>query len=448
MFIKIGVALSVMAKYVQRRGDSFQFCMRVPSHLHKAYGKERIRISLNTTEAATAFREAEKLARKYEAEFKVLADGVKATPADLVVAGEALADQYDLGTFIDFVAEPLRRLYANGDEHIHDLASPSDYLSPQQVKALEVLQTRATPQSHMLSDAFDVYMRSHQRGNDATFVTKQKRDWDTLIDVIGNIEFDKLSRDHSRHVIDVLSKQGKKTATVRRTVTVLSAVAASAIREWSLVRTNPFEKVAIQGEGKDAKETTVAGTTQLKQIVQAMRPLTTSAPALLALMQLEMGTRIGELAGLAVSDVVLDHEVPHIVIREQPWRTLKTKVSIRHVPLMGVALEAVKHALTLPRKSNGYDQGQGLFSQYAKPKGNDSASAAVNKRIKKWGLSSHSFRHTMEDRLREVGCPEDVRNAIQGHTNGSAAEQYGKGHSLKVKQGWLQKVVLSTDTAI
>jgi integrase len=160
-------------------------------------------------------------------------------------------------------------------------------------------------------------------------------------------------------------------------------------------------------------------------------------------MQLEIGARIGELSGLAVDDV-FDHEIPHIVIQKRPWRTLKTKVSERCVPLVRVALEAVKHALALPRNGHGEDKGKGLFEQYAHERGNDSASAAVNKRLNPWGITSHWFRHTMEDRLREAGCPEDVRNSIQGHTNGSAAEKYGMGHSLRTMREWMEKVALPT----
>ena len=42
-------------------------------------------------------REGEKLARKYQAEFKALANGIKARPEDTAIAGKALAEQYGLG---------------------------------------------------------------------------------------------------------------------------------------------------------------------------------------------------------------------------------------------------------------------------------------------------------------------------------------------------------------
>lgn len=439
MLIKIGAALSVMAQYIQRRGDTFQFCMRVPVHLHRHYGKQRIRVSLSTKDELKAAREGETLARKYRAEFKVLTEGAKATPADAALAGQALAEQYDLSTFIEHVIEPLRAEYAKGDDTVYEIAAPSEYLPPIQMEAWKTL---ANANGTKLTNAFDLYLKTHQRGKEPAFIDKQQRDWKTLTAIVGDIEFDSLSRVHARKVVDVLIQQGKKTTTVRRTITNLSAVTAAAIRELAVVRTNPFEKLGIQGEGQDAKESVVANPAQLNQIVDTMRNETVSAPALLTLMQLELGARIGELSGLAVTDVVLDHETPHIIIQKQPWRTLKTKVSERNVPLVGIALEAVRHALALPRDASGEDQGKGLFQQYARERGNDSASAAVNKRLKPWGMTSHSFRHTMEDRLREAGCPEDIRNAIQGHTNGSAAEQYGKGFSLKVMCQWMRKAAL------
>ncbi|WP_147376800.1 hypothetical protein [Noviherbaspirillum saxi] len=99
-------------------------------------------------------------------------------------------------------------------------------------------------------------------------------------------------------------------------------------------------------------------------------------------------------------------------------------------------MEALKTALNLPHG------GKGLFDQYAKSRGNDLASAAVNKRLKKWGITSHSFRHAMKDRLREAGCPKDIRDAIQGHVSGDVADNYGQGHTLKTMQKWLLSVAV------
>jgi hypothetical protein len=45
------------------------------------------------------------LARKYQVEFKSLSDRATAPPADAMLAGQALAEQYTPEAFIDFVIE-------------------------------------------------------------------------------------------------------------------------------------------------------------------------------------------------------------------------------------------------------------------------------------------------------------------------------------------------------
>ena len=98
----------------------------------------------------------------------------------------------------------------------------------------------------------------------------------------------------------------------------------------------------------------------------------------------------------------------------------------------------MKVAVNLPRK------GLGLFDRYARKRGNDAASAAVNKQLDKWGITSHAFRHAMKDRLREAGCTKDIRDAIQGHASPDVADTYGQGHTLRTMQGWLEKVAVKS----
>ena len=45
-----------------------------------------------------------------------------------------------------------------------------------------------------------------------------------------------------------------------------------------------------------------------------------------------------EAAGLAMKDIYLDEELPHVSIRTQSWRSLKTRSSERVVPLVGASL--------------------------------------------------------------------------------------------------------------
>ena len=54
--------------------------------------------------------------------------------------------------------------------------------------------------------------------------------------------------------------------------------------------------------------------------------------------------------------------------------------------------------------------------------------------------TSHSFRHTMQTRLREVGCPEHLRNELGGWSK-TVSESYGSTADLKNKSEYLQKAV-------
>ena len=45
------------------------------------------------------------------------------------------------------------------------------------------------------------------------------------------------------------------------------------------------------------------------------------------------GMRLAEAIGLAKTDIVLDHEYPHLVLQQHPWQPLKTATSGRLVPI-------------------------------------------------------------------------------------------------------------------
>jgi integrase len=77
-----------------------------------------------------------------------------------------------------------------------------------------------------------------------------------------------------------------------------------------------------------------------------------------------------------------------------------------------------------------------LFPRYAKD-GDIRATHASNT-INKWisetlGIpkTSHSFRHSFRDMLREAGVSEEIAKAILGHGFRSISDQYGQGFSLQ-----------------
>jgi integrase len=151
----------------------------------------------------------------------------------------------------------------------------------------------------------------------------------------------------------------------------------------------------------------------------------------------DTGMRLAEAAGILIEDIRLDDPIPHVIIREHPWRRLKTAGSNRQVPLVGEALWAARRV-----------HARVAHSEFAFPRYNkgertnaNSASAALNKWLKGTGQAQgtmHSFRHSMRDRLRAVECPSDIVDQIGGWRTDGVGQGYGEGYPLRVLAKWLQ----------
>lgn len=438
MIVKLGYALSIKTKYIQKRGNVYQFAMRVPSELVEHYGKKHIRQSLGTEDPKVAAHKAERLAQTYNAEFAALRGGSKLTPRQTLDAAARMAERYvTLDSFVDQVAEPKRQAHAGQCWETYEHAPVEEFLTPVEQEVLKRLQK---PDILRLSGVITYYEKHHKKAGDQRFMERVRTDWNKLIEVVGDIPFNDLSRTHARAYIDHRLAEGKATGTVRRGLRQLRAITELCIRETETKRTNPFAALEIPNEGKDAKKRKVPTDSELREIVKTF--LNDPSPtAQIILLQLETGTRIAEVTGLKLRDVVLDHEVPHIDLRENEWRSLKTEnTAERLVPLVGVALHAARQAV---EAHSG--ESEGLFPKYAKPRGNDTASAAVNKRLKRWSITSHCLRHAMKDRLKEADITKDMRGAIQGHGASDMDDHYGKGVALWKKQKALGKVAIDIE---
>jgi integrase len=139
--------------------------------------------------------------------------------------------------------------------------------------------------------------------------------------------------------------------------------------------------------------------------------------------------------GLEVQDVDLQER--SITIRPNSIRSLKTKGSHRTFPLSQRAAE------TLQEHRKGKEDGEAIFPKYARPRGNDAASAMLMKRLRRiitdTKLTMHSLRHRMKDKLRNTGCPEAISMAILGHGSNTIAANYGAGYALHVMREHIEQ---------
>jgi len=144
----------------------------------------------------------------------------------------------------------------------------------------------------------------------------------------------------------------------------------------------------------------------------------------------ETGMRLSEVANLQEDAIHLDAKIPYVKVQPD-GRKLKTEDSEREIPLVGVALAAMK------LRPKG-------FPRYRDKSA--SLSATVNKFLSLNGFrptkdhSVYSLRHSFKDRLIAAEAPDSLIDSLMGHR--TYKPKYGKGPSLELKLKFLEAIAL------
>jgi integrase len=150
----------------------------------------------------------------------------------------------------------------------------------------------------------------------------------------------------------------------------------------------------------------------------------------------ELGLRPSEIVNLQPATIVLDAPIPHVKV-EADGRRLKTEDSRREIPLIGVALAAMRK---LPAGFPRYrDKSSGL-------------SGTLNKYLLENGLrptedhTVYSLRHSFKDRLVAAEAPDSVVDYLMGHKQ--YKPKYGRGPPLELKLKYLQRIALRAPASL
>lgn len=312
----------------------------------------------------------------------------------------------------------------------------------------EVLDPSVTGPQHTLEDARQLYLKE-RIGDDRPKTVRLDRICNRMVETLGSLKdfpLADLKREHARSLRDAMLAATKKdgqplsVSSVKRELNMVSAMVGHGIREFDLSDklSNPFEKLDMPKAAQTVAARDDRDPLPADMILAMRRRLEVSCktPDLVRIWDLLAGTgcRMAEVTGLLIEDVVLDHEVPHLWIRPNAIRILKTRSSVRKVPLVGdtlrVGQEAVKEAL-------GRGGGSSLFLPYAKPRGADGASQSLMKHLRTVTSNprhtNHSLRHSMKDCLREAGVPALEQNLILGHTLGGEGDTAYGGELAKLR---------------
>lgn len=445
--------LKMRIQYAELRGKTYWLQLPVPTDLRDRIGKRTIRQSLKTPSPVEAAKKVAGLEEFYRRKFDEIRSGgdvvfpevekqaQKLLKAFGLKAGSVTNPEPNLDAFYDTLNRK-REIYAEGDEVIYRDAPLGDFLNRAETRAVQLLnESSLDPKNTRLSQTLEIYLENHKNPTEKLRAYTE-RVINALINEIGDKKIVEIDRADIHKFRDAILLKNK-TTTARRNLTTITAVLTSCYTELEIDKVSPAKAVKIKNEDSDAAKRETFNTSELKTLKREIEADPDDRRQLVGLI-LDTGMRLSEAVGLSLADIHLDAKVPYVSVDCEPERdrTLKTENSIREVPLVGMALWAAQRIVAEATKGQKY-----AFPRYCTDTGlkADSASAAGNKWIKKQigaNKTFHCFRHTMNDRLKEVECPEPIIEAICGWKKDGMVAHYGQGYSLAKKQEYLLKVAL------
>ena len=440
-------AFQVVVKYLHLKGNTYYYRRRIPHDVRRLHPGKRdmLMLSLKTGDKAQAARKCHSLALQHDALWAAHREGGAVHAPDVQNAAMAMLQTYGLKPG---QAEEYRKADLEPDRFLFELSALSDGLGdgsdginaerlPDHARlAANLFYGTETPK-RFLSDAVTLFQHIKAEDPESKAYASRQRAVREFTAHAGDLPLDAYRRDQVRTFIMSLIESGLKTDTVRRYLNYISPIFSVGIREYELNIANVFDKQEIPKLGADATKRQVYTDAEIRTLQGDCLKQDDDIAWLDAILS-DSGMRLAEAVGLRREDIGTEDDVTFAWVRPNEVRPVKTKGSVRKIPLVGASLWGVKRAL----KSTDTLY---LFPRYASAEYFKStvASNTLTKRHKALGIpkGAHSWRHSMRDRLRNVGASEEVADRIGGWALKGVGQSYGRGHSLAVLHDWLEKTV-------
>jgi integrase len=431
------------------RGRVYHWRKAVPIALRALVGQREWIVSLRTSDPAVARQRAHAVALRVE---KILSDAKRTgSPENAARAWKAEALREDLQ---DRIRRP------RTDEL---LEVETSVILDELEKATNTAAKQPTPMNLARRDAFQEVLRrldgswtpqetEEDEGVSLTELflrwetetrppAKTKWEWNkirqrfTALALGGaDLPVKRIERKHLVAFKDALLAEDKSPATVSKALAAVKSVLSFGLNN-GLLQTNPALGVKVVRKSSTNGDDKVLPYTveEARSILEAASKLTEAnrwLPWLLAF----TGCRLAEAAGLRTEEVRPVDGVCCISIEDSPVRRIKTASSRRVVPLSPTLIEAGFLTHVEATRASGR-----LFPDVTADR-HGIVGSAWSKWYGRWARTivpdrrkvAHSWRHLVEDRLRDAGVPEDQRDALLGHSSSRMGRRYGAGFSTAV----------------
>lgn len=431
-----------MAEFLTRRAGFWHFARRVPTPFAKVDRRGVVRHSTKVRIAddprgVRAGKIAERMNGELEAYWRGLVDGKAAEAKERYDAARVRARAMGLEyiTASQLAERPVDEI----------VARVKSLIKTGNVERDEVSVTAAlggeSPPGILLSELFDTF-EAAMRASIADLSADQVRKWRnpktraiaSLTAVIGDKPLTRVTRgdalDYQTALQERVLRGEVEIATANKMIGQLNRMFRVVDRRHQLGLAPAFSEMRIEGGTTESRSAfTVAFVQDVILKPGALERLNDQARDVVYLIA-ETGLRIAEAVNLQAGTIRIDTDVPHVMVRPD-GRRMKTEQSARDIPLVGVALAAMRrNPAGFPRYLNRAEALSALVNKFFGAHGMRPTSAH----------SLYSLRHTFEDRLTAIEAPEKVIAALMGHKY--QRPKYGSGPSLEQKRRWLQRIAL------
>lgn len=432
-----------MPERLGRRGGFWIYVRRRPEGV-SAEIEPRINIRISTGVRISDDRAGVKAARKAK-QIEIDLEASWAARAGQGARGAALAleDARERARALELPYKPIEDVVRESIDDIH-----------RRLAALEVGDRRHDPKTVAavvggvalptikLSDLVDelaiakkAMLSKYSEGQRRKWRNGKARAIEVLIRVVGDKPIERISRDDALLYADHWTERvvdGQVLAgTANRNFTHITGAIRPVARRHRLQIDNAFQGLRL--EGAKSRPRPPFSSWWIVNRILAPGALDTMGDELRAAVHviINTGARPSEIINLREPRIILNSNIPHIQLRPDA-RVLKTDQSDRDIPLVGIALDAMR------RFPDG-------FPRYRD--NGDAFSAAVNKFLEEHKLREteqhvlYSLRHSFKDRLRQAEAPDELTDELMGHD--THKPKYGDGHGLHLKLKFLERIALS-----
>ena len=353
------VEMRNLNQFLKNRNGRWHYRRRVPSAYKQVDKRGTIRTSLRTRSIDVARARRDALAEADELYWVSLCGTANSSFTPAVTRYRAAKKR---AMARGYIYTPVAELADEGplDEILGRLQAVERSPKLKKPEADALLGT-VKPAAPKVSEAFEIYCNQICVSDLIGKSEAQKANWKKVkrraiinfTRLFGDIPMNEITRKHAREFYNwwgerINPKDGSKPLHPNSANRDIGNMRTLYQAYWNFEgeenRDNPFRKLRFSGVVYKDIPPFENDWMQSKLLAPGMFDGLNEEATLIIYAMIETGCRPSEIANLLPENIILDHDVPHLEIRQRGDRKLKSHSSVRDIPLLGVSQDA--HALS------------------------------------------------------------------------------------------------------